>query len=234
MNMNIKIFADGAKKDEIFEMDKRPYISGFTTNPTLMKKAGIKDYKAFSLDILSEIKSKPISLEVFSDDFEVMEKQALEISSWGKNVYVKIPITNTKGVSSKQLIKKLSEKKVKLNVTAIMTSKQVEEIIPSLKESRGAFISIFAGRIADAGIDPLNTMVDSLKLLEQNKNLEMIWASPRELFNVVQADKIGCHVITATSDILNKLATLGKDLNEFSLETVKMFYQDALEAGYKI
>ena len=234
MNMNVKIFADGAKKDEIFEMDKRSYISGFTTNPTLMKKAGIKDYKAFSLDILSEIKSKPISLEVFSDDFEVMEKQALEVSSWGKNVYVKIPITNTKGVSSKQLIKKLSEKKVKLNVTAIMTSKQVEEIIPSLKESHGAFISIFAGRIADSGIDPLNTMVDSLKLLEQNKNLEMIWASPRELYNVVQADEIGCHVITATSDILNKLSTLGKDLNEFSLETVKMFYQDALEAGYKI
>jgi len=234
MNMNVKIFADGAKKDEIFEMNKRPYISGFTTNPTLMKKAGIKDYKAFSLDILSQIKKKPISFEVFSDDFDVMEKQALEISSWGKNVYVKIPITNTKGVSSKQLIKKLSEKKVKLNVTAIMTSKQVEEIMPSLKESHGAFISIFAGRIADAGIDPLNTMVDSLKLLEQNNNLEMIWASPRELYNVVQANEIGCHVITATSDILNKLPTLGKDLNEFSLETVKMFYQDALEAGYKI
>lgn len=234
MDMNVKIFADGAKKDEIFEMNKRSYISGFTTNPTLMKKAGIKDYKAFSLDILSQIKDKPISFEVFSDDFEEMEKQALEIASWGKNVYVKIPITNTKGFSSKQIIKKLSEKKVKLNVTAIMTSKQVEEIMPSLKESRGAFISIFAGRIADAGIDPLKTMIDSLKLLEQNENLEMIWASPRELFNVVQADKIGCHIITATSDILNKLPTLGKDLNEFSLETVKMFYKDALEAGYKI
>lgn len=234
MDMNVKIFADGAKKDEIFEMNKRSYISGFTTNPTLMKKAGIKDYKAFSLDILSQIKDKPISFEVFSDDFEEMEKQALEIASWGKNVYVKIPITNTKGVSSKQIIKKLSEKKVKLNVTAIMTSKQVKEIMPSLKESRGAFISIFAGRIADAGIDPLKTMIDSLKLLEQNENLEMIWASPRELFNVVQADKIGCHIITATSDILNKLPTLGKDLNEFSLETVKMFYKDALEAGYKI
>ena len=234
MDMNVKIFADGAKKDEIFEMNKRSYISGFTTNPTLMKKAGIKDYKAFSLDILSQIKDKPISFEVFSDDFEEMEKQALEIASWGKNVYVKIPITNTKGVSSKQIIKKLSEKKVKLNVTAIMTSKQVKEIMPSLKESRGAFISIFDGRIADAGIDPLKTMIDSLKLLEQNENLEMIWASPRELFNVVQADKIGCHIITATSDILNKLPTLGKDLNEFSLETVKMFYKDALEAGYKI
>ena len=234
MDMNVKIFADGAKKDEIFEMNKRSYISGFTTNPTLMKKAGIKDYKAFSLDVLSQIKDKPISFEVFSDDFEEMEKQALEIASWGKNVYVKIPITNTKGFSSKQIIKKLSEKKVKLNVTAIMTSKQVEEIMPSLKESRGAFISIFAGRIADAGIDPLKTMIDSLKLLEQNENLEMIWASPRELFNVVQADKIGCHIITATSDILNKLPTLGKDLNEFSLETVNMFYKDALEAGYKI
>jgi len=234
MNMNVKIFADGAKKDEIFEMNKRSYISGFTTNPTLMKKAGIKDYKAFSLDILSQIKNKPISFEVFSDDFKEMEKQALEIASWGENVYVKIPITNTKGVSSKQIIKKLSEKKVRLNVTAIMTSEQVEEIMPSLKESRGAFISIFAGRIADAGIDPLNTMINSLKLLEQNENLEMIWASPRELYNVVQADEIGCHIITATSDILNKLPTLGKDLNEFSLETVKMFYQDALEAGYKI
>tara|TARA_B100000035_G_C21004958_1_gene556830 strand:+ start:1061 stop:1765 length:705 start_codon:yes stop_codon:yes gene_type:complete len=234
MDMNVKIFADGAKKDEILEMNKRSYISGFTTNPTLMKKAGIKDYKAFSLDILSQIKNKPISFEVFSDDFEEMEKQALEIASWGKNVYVKIPITNTKGVSSKKIIKKLSEKKVKLNVTAIMTSEQVEEIMPSLKESHGAFISIFAGRIADAGIDPLNTMIDSLKLLEQNENLEMIWASPRELYNVVQADEIGCHIITATSDILNKLPTLGKDLNEFSLETVKMFHQDALEAGYKI
>ena len=234
MKLNVKLFADGADKSGILEMDGNPAISGFTTNPTLMKVAGIKDYKAFSLDILSHIKEKPISLEVFSDDFEEMEKQALEIASWADNIYVKIPITNTKSESSKDLIQRLSNQGVKLNVTAMMTVAQVENILPALADGKGSYVSVFAGRIADAGIDPLPVMKEVVDKLADYPNIELIWASPRELYNVVQANDIGCHIITATNDILKKLPTIGKDLDQFSLETVKMFYDDATEAGYSI
>jgi len=233
-DLNVRIFADGADKAGILEMYANPKISGFTTNPTLMKSAGIKDYKEFSLDILSHIKDKPISLEVFSDDFKEMETQALEIASWGENIYVKIPITNTKSESSVDLIESLSNQGVKLNVTAIMTTEQVKKVLPALKQGPGGYISVFAGRIADTGENPLDVMIEVVKMLESNPKLELIWASPRELYNVIQADDIGCHIITATNDILKKLPTLGKDLNEFSLETVKMFYDDAVEAGFSI
>jgi len=234
MNLRVKLFADGADKDGMLEMYKNPLIAGFTTNPTLMKKAGVKDYAAFAHDILSIINDKPISFEVFSDDFNQMYKQAEIIASWGKNVYVKIPITNTKGEYSYDLVEKLSRKGIKVNVTAILAYEQVEKIVPALKDSPGAYISIFAGRIADSGRDPLPIMKKCLELLNNYPNIEQIWASPRELYNVVQADEIGCHIITATNDILKKLPLLGKDLLEYSLETVKMFYNDALAAGYQI
>ncbi len=234
MSLKVKLFADGAEKAGMLEMYKNPLISGFTTNPTLMRKAGITDYKAFSLDILSEIKDMPISLEVFSDDFDEMERQAHEIASWGDNVYVKIPITNTKAMYSLPLIKKLSDDKIKVNVTAMMTVQQVKDTLPALKNSPGSYVSVFAGRIADAGIDPLPIMEEVMGLLAPHQNIELIWASPRELFNVVQADSIGCHIITATNDILKKLPTLGKELTQFSLETVQMFYNDAQSAGYTI
>ncbi|MDC0470418.1 transaldolase [Candidatus Pseudothioglobus singularis] len=234
MKLNVKLFADGADTAGILEMNNNPQISGFTTNPTLMKTAGIKDYKAFSLDILSHIKDKPISFEVFSDDFNEMETQALEIASWANNVYVKIPVTNTKSESSKNLIERLSNAGVKLNVTAMMTVAQVNNILPALANSPGGYVSVFAGRIADTGENPLNIMEEVLELLKNYPKIELIWASPRELYNVVQANDIGCHIITATNDILKKLHTLGKDLDDFSLETVKMFYDDAKEAGYSI
>jgi len=234
MELNVKLFADGADKSGILEMDKNSKISGFTTNPTLMKAAGIKDYKAFSLDILSHIKDKPISLEVFSDDFNEMEKQALEIASWADNIYVKIPITNTKSESSLDLIHSLSNQGVKLNITAMMTVQQVDTILPALSAGKGSYVSVFAGRIADAGVDPLPIMKEVVNMLTNHSNVELIWASPRELYNVVQADDIGCHIITATNDILKKLPTLGKNLDQFSLETVKMFYDDAKEAGFSI
>jgi len=234
MKLNVKLFADGADKLGIIEMNKNSLISGFTTNPTLMKAAGIKDYRAFALDILSHIKDKPISFEVFSDDFNEMEKQALEIASWANNVYVKIPITNTKSESSKNLIERLSNAGVKLNVTAMMSVSQVKNILPALSNSPSSYVSVFAGRVADTGRDPLNVMVGVLELLKKYPKIELIWASPRELYNVVQANDIGCHIITATNDILKKLPILGKDLDDYSLETVKMFYDDAKEAGYSI
>ena len=199
-----------------------------------MKAAGIKDYKSFAQDILSHINDKPISFEVFSDDFEEMEKQALEISSWGSNVNVKIPITNTKSHSSANLIDTLSDKGVSINVTAMMTVDQVESVLPGLSKGPGGYVSVFAGRIADAGQDPLPVMTEVVDILKNHPNVELIWASPRELYNVVQADSIGCHIITATNNILKKLPTLGKDLDQFSLETVKMFYKDAKDAGYTL
>jgi transaldolase len=232
--MNIKLFADGADKDTMIKLSKNPSIAGLTTNPTLMKKAGIKNYKDFSLDILSEIKNLPLSLEVFSDDLYEMEKQALEISSWGNNVYVKIPITNTKGESTYNIIKNLSNKGVKINVTAIMTIEQVEHIIPAMIKCKSGYISIFAGRIADTGIDPLPIMKESVELVKDYPNLKILWASSRELYNIIQADNIGCHIITITQDIFNKIPMIGKDLNDLSLDTVKMFYDDAIESGFKI
>lgn len=232
--LKVKIFADGAEKSGMLEMYRSPLISGFTTNPTLMRKAGITDYVAFAKDILTYIKDKPISFEVFSDDFGEMEWQAKEIASWGKNVYVKIPITNTKRESSVPLIQRLSEAGVKVNVTAMMTVAQVKAVLPALKKSPGAYVSVFAGRIADSGRDPLPIMRKVVLLLKKNKKVELIWASPRELLNVVQANAIGCHVITVTNDLLKKNGTLGKDLDEFSLDTVKMFYEDACKAGFSM
>lgn len=234
MDFNVKIFADGADVEGILKYYKNPIISGFTTNPTLMKKAGIMNYREFALEILEYIKDKPISFEVFSDDFNEMEYQALQISSWAENVYVKIPVTNTKGESSYNLIEKLSFAGVRLNVTAMMTYEQVEHILPALAKGPASFVSLFAGRIADTGIDPVPIIKQVLILLKDNMKTELIWASPREVFNIIQANEIGCHIITATSDILNKLNLIGRDLKEYSLDTVKMFYNDALNAGYNL
>ena len=234
MKLKVKLFADGADKEDMLEMYNNPLISGFTTNPTLMKTAGIKDYKSFALDILSHINDKPISFEVFSDEFDEMAEQALDISSWASNVNVKIPITNTKSDSSVNLINNISEKGVSINVTAMMTLEQVKSVLPGLSNGPGGYVSVFAGRIADAGQDPLPIMSEVVEILQNYPNVELIWASPRELFNVVQADSIGCHIITATNNILKKLPTLGKDLEQFSLETVKMFFDDATQAGYSI
>ncbi|CAM8358101.1 transaldolase [Candidatus Methylopumilus universalis] len=233
-NLNVKIFADGADKSKMLEMYSKPFIKGLTTNPTLMNKAGIKDYKAFCLDILSEIKDKPISFEVFSDDFDDMERQALEIASWGSNVYVKIPIMNTKRIPSYFSVKKLSEEKVKLNITALMTLNQVQEVSKVLNPKVPSYVSIFAGRIADTGVDPIPLMVQSLNILKGLPLTELIWASPRELLNIFQADQVGCHIITVTQDILKKLELVDYDLNEYSLDTVKMFFNDAVVAGYKL
>jgi transaldolase len=234
MNLNVKLFADGADKDGMLEMYANPLISGFTTNPTLMKIAGVDNYKSFAHDILAHINDKPISFEVFSDDFIEMETQGLEIASWGKNVNVKIPITNTKAESTVKLIDNLSNKGVSLNVTAMMTADQVRSVLPALSNGPGGYVSVFAGRIADAGFDPLPVMSEIVNMLKDYPNIELIWASPRELYNVVQADNIGCHIITATNNILKKLPTLGKNLEQFSLETVQMFYDDAQKASYSI
>lgn len=232
--LKIKIFADGADKSSMFDMNATPFIQGLTTNPTLMNAAGIRDYKAFSLDVLSEIKTKPISFEVFSDDFNEMERQANEIASWGNNVYVKIPITNTKQVSSHELIKKLSAKEIKLNITAIMTLAQVQDTINAIDPYVPSYVSIFAGRIADTGRDPMPLIATAVELLKSAPAAELIWASPRELLNIFQADSIGCHIITVTPDILKKLKLVGYDLETYSLDTVKMFYNDALSAEFTL
>ena len=232
--LKVKIFADGADKVGMLEMYEKPFIKGLTTNPTLMKKAGITDYRAFCKDILTSIKDKPLSFEVFSDDFSEMERQALEISSWGENVYVKIPITNTKQEACYDLVKRLSAKKVKLNVTALMTLDQVKNVVASLDPHVPSYVSVFAGRVADTGYDPLPMMAQSVDLLKAAPASELIWASPRELLNIFQADDIGCHVITVTNDILKKLSLVGYDLDQYSLDTVKMFYKDAIEAGFKL
>ncbi len=233
-DLNVKIFADGADKAGIMEMYAAPYIKGFTTNPTLMRKAGVSDYSGFAKDILSVIHDRPISFEVFSDEFSEMEAQALEIASWGENVYVKIPVTNTRRETCYALAKKLSEQKVKLNITALMAIEQVRDVSDVLASDVPSYISVFAGRIADTGRDPVPIMAQAVDICSANPNIELIWASPRELLNVFQADAIGCHIITATNDILVKLSLVGKDLHEFSLDTVKMFYNDAVAAGYKI
>jgi len=211
-----------------------PLIRGFTTNPTLMRKAGISDYRAFAIEVLQSIPDRPISFEVFSDEFAEMEQQALTIARWGANVFAKIPVTNTRGESSIPLIRRLSNQKVKLNVTALMTLAQVEEVAEAMHSCPAGYISVFAGRIADTGRDPVPIMRDCVGILKKFSNLELIWASPRELLNVFQADAVGCHVITATNDILCKLHLVGKDLNEYSLDTVKMFRDDAVKAGFSI
>jgi transaldolase len=231
-DLKIKIFADGANRLEMLEIYGKPYIKGLTTNPTLMNKAGISDYRSFCKDILSYIKDKPLSFEVFSDDFDEMERQALEIASWGDNVYVKIPITNTKKEPSYTILNRLSERNVKLNVTAIMTLDQVKSAVASLKPSVPSYISVFAGRIADTGRDTVPIMARAVDLLKAAPAAELIWASPRELLNIFQANEIGCQVITVTNDILKKLSLIGYDLEDYSLDTVKMFRMDAVSAGF--
>jgi transaldolase len=232
--LNTKIFADGADKAGMLEMYKNPLIKGFTTNPTLMRKAGITDYEAFAKDIISHIPDRPISFEVFSDDFPEMHRQALKIASWGENVYVKIPVTNTKGESTCDLIHELAHAGVKQNVTALMTLEQVEDVVAVLSHGPSAYVSVFAGRIADTGRDPLPLMRSALDVLRPYPQLELIWASPRELLNVFQSHDIGCHIITATPDIIKKMSLVGKNLEEFSLETVQMFRDDAVKAGFTL
>lgn len=233
-DLHVKIFADGADKAGMLEMSRNPLIKGFTTNPTLMRKAGITHYEAFALDILQYLPDSPISFEVFSDNLDEMFNQALKIASWGPNVYVKIPVTNTRGESTCQMVEALAEANVKQNVTAIMTLDQVRDVTQALSKGPAACVSVFAGRIADTGRDPMDIMIASVEMLRPFPQLELIWASPRELLNVFQADDIGCHIITVTNDILKKMDIVGKDLNEFSLETVKMFYEDALKAGFSL
>lgn len=234
-DLRVKIFSDGADKNEMIEMSSKSFIKGLTTNPTLMKKAGINDYRGFCKDISKLISGKPISFEVFSDDFNEMKRQALEIAEWGENVYVKIPITNTRKETCYALVEDLSNKGVKLNVTAIMTQEQVKGVAKSLNPSIQSYVSIFAGRIADTGVDPIPLMVESLRILKDSvPKAELIWASPRELLNIFQADEIGCHVITVTNDILKKLPLVGYSLDEYSLDTVKMFFHDARSAGFSL
>jgi len=230
--LKIKIFADGADKEGMLEMYRNPLIKGFTTNPTLLRKAGVSDYEAFALDILKTIPDRPISFEVLSDEFDEMEVQAQKISRWGKNVYVKIPVTNTRAESSINLIRKLVRAGIKLNVTAMMTLDQVRDVSLALQGGISAYVSVFVGRIADTGRDPLPLMSAAVEFVRMYSNIELIWASPREILNIFQADLIGCQIITVTYDILKKLDLIGKDLHKFSLDTVKMFHDDALKAGY--
>ena len=233
-DLKVKLFADGAELKVITELNKNPWIKGFTTNPTLMRKAGISDYRGFSLDVLKIVPDKPVSFEVFSDDFDEMEAQGNEIASWGGNVYVKIPVSNTKGEFSGPLIKRLADAGVQLNITAMMTPAQVTKVLACLSPKVSSFVSVFAGRIADSGRDPVPIMTECVKILKPNPKAELIWASPRELLNIIQADAIGCHIITATNDVLAKLPNIGKDLDQYSLETVQMFRQDAVKAGFNI
>jgi transaldolase len=230
----VKIFADGADKAGMLEMYRLPYIKGFTTNPTLMRKAGVTDYRAFARDILAAIPDRPVSFEVLADEFDEMERQAREIMTWGQNVYVKIPITNTRRQPSYDLIRHLSHDGIKLNITAMMTLSQVREVTACVAGGAPCYVSIFAGRIADTGRDPVPLMAAAVELLRPTPNAELVWASPRELLNIFQADAIGCHIITVTNDILKKIPLIGKDLSDYSLDTVRMFYEDARRAGYTL
>jgi transaldolase len=230
----VKLFADGADLDGILSLAENPRIAGFTTNPTLMWKAGLIDYADFAQRLLERITTHPISFEVFADDADEMRRQARLISSWGPNVYVKIPVTTTAGESMAPLVRELSEDGVQVNVTALFTAAQVELITAALKDGAPSYVSVFAGRIADAGVDPLPIMSTALDIMVDAPKAELIWASPREVLNVVQADQIGCHVITLTHELLGKLDLLGKDLEQFSLETVQMFHRDAISAGFEL
>ena len=232
--LKVQIFADGADKAGMLEMYAKPFVKGFTTNPTLMRKAGISGYEAFAREIIAAIPDRPISFEVFADDFAEMERQARRITTWGKHVSVKIPITNTKRESSIPLVRKLSHEGVALNVTAMFTLEQVQAVVDAVRGGASCYVSVFAGRIADTGTDPVPIMAEAVKRLQSAPNTELIWASPRELLNIMQADDIGCHAITVTNDILKKLSLVGKDLDAYSLETVKMFYEDGKAAGYKL
>jgi len=230
-DLKVKIFGDGADIAGILELSRKPYIKGFTTNPTLMRAAGITDYQGFARDLLATIQDRPISFEVFADDEPEMEEQARHIAAWGKNVFVKIPVMSTNGAPTYELIRHLSGEGIQLNVTALLTVEQVRTVCEALKAP--AYVSVFAGRIADTGRDPVPLMREAVSMVN-DVNAQLIWASPRELLNVFQADEIGCHVITATTDILKKLPLVGKDLHEFSQETVQMFRGDAVKSGYSL
>ncbi len=231
---HVKIFADGADMDGILALYKNPLIKGFTTNPTLIRKAGIEDYEAFARKLVAAIPDRPISFEVFADDFDEMIAQGRVIASWGANVNVKIPVTTTKGAFTGPVIRTLTDAGVTVNVTAIMTEQQVERVAECLAPNVPAIVSVFAGRIADTGRDPVPVMRNCLRALNERPKAELLWASPRELLNIFQADEIGCHIITVSHDVLAKLSLIGKDLDEYSLETVKMFHRDAAAAGFAI
>lgn len=230
--MRVKLFADGAEKSALLALCRDPQIQGFTTNPTLMSKAGITDYEAFARDLLAIAGGRPVSFEVFADEFDEMERQARKIASWGGNVYVKIPVTNTRAEPAYDLICRLSHSGVKVNVTAVLALDQVAAAVNVTRDGAPAFLSLFAGRIADTGRDPVPVMAAALELIRPYPNIELIWASPREVLNIFQADVIGCHIITATPELLQKLSLTGKDLHEYSLETVQMFYRDAVKSGF--
>lgn len=233
-DLSVKLFADGANLAAMQELYQRPYIRGFTTNPTLMRKAGVQDYETFARDVLRAIPDRPISFEVFSDEVDEMERQARTIASWGPHVYVKIPVTNTRRESTSDLVRRLSGDGLHVNVTALMSLDQVRTVTDAVANGAASCISVFAGRIADTGRDPVPLMTEALDIMASAPRAELIWASPRELLNVFQADSIGCHIITATPDILTKLATVGKPLDEFSLDTVKMFHDDAVAARFSV
>ena len=233
-DLNIKLFSDGADINSMKELYKEGVVKGFTTNSTLMRKDNVTDYKAFAKDVLKEIRDLPVSFEVFSDEFDVMEAQARKIAGWGSNVNVKIPVTNTKGELSTGLIRKLSAEGISLNVTAILTIEQVKAVAQAISPASKTIVSVFAGRIADTGRDPLPYMKEAVGILKPNRNAELLWASSRELLNIFQADSCGCHIITVTNDILKKISLVGRDLKELSLDTVKMFYNDAMAAGFRL
>jgi len=232
--LKVKLFADGADRKQILKARSNPLIRGFTTNPTLMRSAGVKDYEAFARDILSEVPDLPFSFEVLADEFGDMERQARKIAGWAENVYVKIPVTNTRRESSMDLVRRLSHSGMKVNVTAVLTLNQVRDSIAALSGGEPAIVSVFAGRIADTGCDPVATMAAAVQLASTNSNIEIMWASSRELLNVFQANDIGCHIITMTDNLLSKLGSVGKDLDDFSLETVLMFFNDAVQSGYQL
>ena len=233
-DLKVKLFTDGADKAQIVEMARQPWIAGFTTNPSLLKKAGVSDYAAYARDLVAAVPDRHISFEVFSDEFATMESQAMKLAAWGDNVYVKIPVTNTRGETGAPLMARLNRRGVKVNATAILTLAQVRETAQSLAGGPPGVISVFAGRIADTGVDPLPIMKAALETVAPHSNLEIIWASPREVFNIVQADQLRCHIITVTADLLKKLPMLGRDLADLSLDTVRMFHRDAAAAGYTL
>jgi transaldolase len=232
--LKVKVFADGADRSAMLELAAKPFIKGLTTNPSLMRRAGITDYRAFAREVLSEIRAKPVCLEVLSDEFRDMERQALEIASWGDNVYVKVPVTNTRGEASYGLVGRLSDRGVKVNITAVMTLRQVRDAVSSLNPEVPAYISVLSGRLADAGVDPIPLVAAAVHLLEAAPRAELIWASTRELLNILQAEGAGCHIITVTHDLLAKLPLLGRDPEECSLDTVRMLYRDAVAAGFSL
>ncbi len=232
--LRVKVFADGADLQGMLEMARLPYVRGFTTNPTLMRKSGVQDYRAFAQDVVAALPGRPISFEVFSDEWADMERQARSIAAWGPDVYVKIPVSNTRGEPAYDLVRRLSADGLQLNVTALMTIDQVQATVAALSPGVRAFVSLFAGRIADSGRDPLPMVAEAVELLRPHPEWELIWASPREVLNAIQADAVGCHVITMTSDLIRKLPGLGKDLAQFSLETVRMFHADGRAAGFSL